>query len=82
MEMKNKYKVFFGLKKDPFAPDIDVKNILPTPQLQGAVERFEYSIQIGAVYLITGEIGSGKSTKVVLPTVRQGWVFRNAMVSR
>ena len=64
MEMKNKYKVFFGLKKDPFAPDIDVKNILPTPQLQAAVERFEYSIQIGAVYLITGEIGSGKSTAI------------------
>ena len=64
MEMKNKYKVFFGLKKDPFAWDIEVKNILPTAQLQGAVERFEYSIQIGAVYLLTGEIGSGKSTAI------------------
>jgi type II secretory pathway predicted ATPase ExeA len=64
MEMKNKYKVFFGLRKDPFAPDIDVKDILQTQQLQAAVNRFEYSIQIGAVYLITGEIGSGKSTAI------------------
>jgi hypothetical protein len=53
MEMKSKYKVFFGLRKDPFALDIDVKDILQTQQLQAAVNRFEYSIQIGAVYLIT-----------------------------
>lgn len=64
MEMKNKYKVFFGLQKDPFAPDVDVKDILTTPQLQAAAQRFEYCIQIGAVYLITGEIGSGKSTAI------------------
>jgi hypothetical protein len=32
-----------------------VKDILKTQQRQAAVNRFEYSIQIGAVYLIPGE---------------------------
>lgn len=61
MEMKN-YRLFFGLEKDPFQVDIAVDDILQTSQLNAAKNRFEYTTGMGAVYLITGEIGSGKST--------------------
>ncbi len=63
MEMKN-YKLFFGFEKEPFRTDIGVNEILETPQLSAARSRFLYTIDLGAVYLLTGEIGSGKSTAV------------------
>ena len=59
-----KYKLFFGFEKEPFSADIAVRDILQTPQLKAASNRFGYSLDLGAVYLITGEIGSGKSTAV------------------
>jgi type II secretory pathway predicted ATPase ExeA len=64
MEMKNRYKLFFGFEKEPFRSDIQADEILQTQQLIAAKSRFEYSTGLGAVYLITGEIGSGKSTTV------------------
>jgi len=63
MEMKN-YKLFFGFEKEPFGMDITADEILKTPQLNAAKSRFEYTTDLGAVYLLTGEIGSGKSTAV------------------
>ena len=63
MEMKN-YKLFFGFEKEPFGLDITTDDILKTPQLDAAQKRFEYTTGLGAVYLLTGEIGSGKSTAV------------------
>ena len=63
MEM-NHYMLFFGFEKQPFAADIAVSEILQTPQLNAAKSRFEYAAGLGAVYLITGEIGSGKSTTI------------------
>lgn len=58
----NQYKLFYGFEKEAFRSDIAVNEILQTPQLNAARNRFEYAAQLGAVYLITGEIGSGKST--------------------
>jgi type II secretory pathway predicted ATPase ExeA len=60
----NRYKLFHGFEKEPFRVDIDTKEILRTSQLTAAGSRFEYAVGLGAVYLITGEIGSGKSTAV------------------
>lgn len=60
--MSNKYKTFFGLTKDPFTADINVENILVTPQIQAVAERFKYAVKLGATALVTGEIGAGKST--------------------
>jgi type II secretory pathway predicted ATPase ExeA len=64
MEMNHPYKLFFGFEKDPFCSDIAIDEILKTPQLIAAKSRFEYAVSLGAVYLITGEIGSGKSTTI------------------
>ena len=63
MEM-NRYKLFYGFEKEPFRSDIGANEILQTPQLTAAGSRFEYAAALGAVYLITGEIGSGKSTTI------------------
>jgi type II secretory pathway predicted ATPase ExeA len=64
MEMRKQYQQFFGFEKDPFAANINAKDILQTPQLKAAENRFEYATNLGAVYLITGDIGSGKSTTI------------------
>jgi len=64
MEMRKQYQQFFGFEKDPFAANISTKDIMQTPQLKAAENRFEYAANLGAVYLITGEIGSGKSTTI------------------
>jgi len=63
MEM-NRYQLFFGFETEPFRSDIGTDEILRTPQLIAAQNRFEYAAKLGAVYLITGEIGSGKSTAI------------------
>jgi type II secretory pathway predicted ATPase ExeA len=63
MEIKP-YKLFFGLEKEAFRADIGADEILQTPELTGAQSRFEYATDLGAAYLITGEIGAGKSTAI------------------
>ena len=60
--MSNHYKAFFGLKRDPFTSNIPVDEILETTQLKGIYERISYSVRLGAVCLVTGEVGAGKST--------------------
>ena len=64
MDMTKNYKHFFGFEKEPFRSDIDVKDILETPQLKAAGIRFKYAADLGAVFLLTGEVGSGKSTSI------------------
>jgi general secretion pathway protein A len=62
--MNNNYRSFFGLKKQPFDADISLKDILKTPELIDVKERFDYVIGLGAIGLVTGEVGSGKSTAI------------------
>jgi len=64
MAMNHNYRSFFGLKKEPFGSDIRVSEILKTPELIDVKERFDYIIRIGAIGLVTGEVGSGKSTAI------------------
>ena len=60
--MKHNYRAFFGFKKAPFAADIKESDILKTPELIDVEDRFGYVISLGAIGLITGEVGSGKTT--------------------
>jgi general secretion pathway protein A len=62
--MNNNYRSFFGLNKQPFGADINLNEILKTAQLIDVKERFDYVIGLGAIGLITGEVGSGKSTAI------------------
>lgn len=60
--MKPTYRSFFGLQKEPFAADLPLDEILLTAELGEVRDRFEYALRIGGIGLLTGEIGSGKST--------------------
>ncbi|RPI78597.1 MAG: AAA family ATPase [Desulfobacteraceae bacterium] len=55
-------RTFFGFRKEPFSSDLAHDEILKTPELLAVQERFNYALSIGATSLLTGEIGSGKST--------------------
>ena len=56
------YRAFFGFTREPFTPDIELDNILRTPELQAVNQRLEYVIRLGGIGLVTGEVGAGKST--------------------
>ena len=60
--MNDQYRTFFGLNKEPFGTDISMSEILKTPELTDIKDRFDYVIRLGAIGLVTGEVGSGKST--------------------
>lgn len=56
------YRTYFGFTKEPFSADLAVTDIMTTPHLSGVADRFDYVIRLGAVGLVTGDVGSGKST--------------------
>jgi type II secretory pathway predicted ATPase ExeA len=60
------YREFFAFTKEPFAQDVDIKDLFPFKALEPCVERFKYVLETGAACVITGEIGSGKSTTLRL----------------
>ena len=53
---------FFGFVKEPFSPEVRVDELYHTAALEGAKERFLYAVNLGAISVITGDVGSGKST--------------------
>lgn len=53
---------FFGFTKEPFSSDIKVDDLYHTPALEGMKERFLYAVNLGAISVVTGDVGSGKST--------------------
>jgi general secretion pathway protein A len=56
------YRPFFGFAKEPFTADLDLDGILQTEDLLAVSQRIEYVMRIGAIGLVTGEVGAGKST--------------------
>ena len=62
--MDTSYRQFFALTKEPFSADIPRKDIMVTKALSAMEERIHYTIRMGAIALVTGEIGSGKSTSL------------------
>lgn len=60
--MNPNYRTFFGLTKEPFLSELSIKEVLETPDLLSVSQRFDYAVRLGAAALVTGEIGSGKST--------------------
>jgi len=41
---------------------VEIDNILQTPSLLAVNERFQYAVRLGAMALVIGEVGAGKST--------------------
>lgn len=60
--MSANYRSFFGMAREAFPTDISVKDIMETQDIKAIKERFDYTVRLGAIATITGEVGSGKST--------------------
>jgi len=60
--MTTAYRQFFALQSEPFPLDVARKDILVTAAVAAVQDRIHYAIRLGAVALVTGEVGSGKST--------------------
>ena len=60
--MSDAYRTFFGLSREAFPAEIDIDEILVTPEVQGVKKRFDYALRLGCSAVITGDVGSGKST--------------------
>jgi type II secretory pathway predicted ATPase ExeA len=56
------YRAFFGMSREAFPQDPALKDILETQGICRIKERLDYVLAVGAVGLVTGEVGSGKST--------------------
>ena len=59
-----RYKHFFGFQRDPFPQDIKVEDLYLLPGLKALADRFLYALELGAVSVITVEVGTGKSTSL------------------
>jgi general secretion pathway protein A len=57
------YCAYFGFKAEPFSSEIQTKSLLKLPSMVAVKERFDY-VMNGGVFVITGEVGSGKSTSL------------------
>jgi general secretion pathway protein A len=60
----SRYKHFFGFQREPFPQDVSVEDLYPLPGLKALAERFLYALDLGAISVITGEVGTGKSTSL------------------
>lgn len=56
------YRSFFGFTREPFSQEIRTDELYLTSPLQASTERFHYAVNLGAICIITGEVGAGKST--------------------
>jgi general secretion pathway protein A len=60
--MSNKQLLtLYGLKWNPFSPELPAEGLLATPQIDHFAWRVEQLVQEGGFALITGESGTGKS---------------------
>jgi len=60
----------YGFTCEPFGSDIPIDQLFPLPGLGSFLDRFDYAVHLGAVTVITGEVGSGKSTSLRAASTR------------
>ncbi len=54
----------FGFSREPFPQDVALDQLFGRPGLDSLLDRFHYTIELGMVGVITGQVGSGKSTSL------------------
>jgi type II secretory pathway predicted ATPase ExeA len=59
---QNTLKAYFGFLTEPFSKEIATKSLFLSAQLKGLFERLQHFIGRRGIALVTGEVGSGKST--------------------
>lgn len=70
--MNPKLQSLYGLKFNPFRPDVPVEALHATPAVDAFLRRVELGITDGGYVLITGEPGTGKSVALRLLERRLG----------
>jgi general secretion pathway protein A len=68
--MNPKLQSLYGLKFNPFRPDVPVDALFCTPAVDAFLRRVELGIADGGYILITGDPGTGKSVVLRLLTQR------------
>jgi general secretion pathway protein A len=68
--MNAKFQALYGLKFNPFRPDVPVEALYTTPQVDAFLRRVELGIADGGYVMITGDPGTGKSVALRLLTQR------------
>ena len=58
------YTEYFGMNKEPFADNIHEKNLLQLPGTLSVKQRMDYVLNAGGIMVVTGDVGSGKSTAI------------------
>jgi len=54
----------FGFKRDPFPRNVALKELYPLPALKPLLQRVTFAIDQKAIAVVTGDVGSGKSTSL------------------
>jgi len=54
----------YGFSREPFAQDVPLKDLYPLPGLEAFLQRFAYAVAHNLTTVVTGEVGSGKSTSL------------------
>lgn len=60
--MNQTYRAFFGFAREPFSAEMKVQEILQTEAVLAVADRVDYALRLGSMVMVTGEVGSGKST--------------------
>lgn len=60
--MSDHYRVFYGFQKEPFSQDPRIEDMMKSAAVIGVKERFLFAVKLGAVAVISGDVGSGKSS--------------------
>jgi general secretion pathway protein A len=68
--MSTKLQSLYGLKFNPFRPDIPVEALFVTPKLDAFLRRVQMGIADGGYVMITGDPGTGKSAALRLLSKR------------
>jgi general secretion pathway protein A len=68
--MNPKLQSLYGLKFNPFRPDVPVEALYATPSVDAFLRRVELGIADGGYIMITGDPGTGKSIVLRLLTQR------------
>ena len=59
-----KYKEYFGFKSEPFSSSVPAEKLLQLPSMIEVKEKMLYAASLGGVMVVTGDVGSGKSTSL------------------
>jgi type II secretory pathway predicted ATPase ExeA len=74
------YEEFYGLKKRPFAKTPDPKFLFLSRNHEEALARLQYAVEEKELILLTGEVGSGKTTLTRLLMDSLGEKYRTIVI--